>query len=280
MRTSTTSLLPPPRVEGGEREEEVPLRIADTTDSEELLRQRAAHPHDPILREEINERLVQLHTPMVRRLADHYRDRGEPRDDLRQVAMMGLMKAIRGFDPDYGRPFISYLLPMVTGELKRHFRDSTWAIRVPRRHQEKRSELNRFTREFTQSHGRSPTVPEIAEGLGLDVDAALELIDASAAYSALSLDAPHGGDAGEDDGASLGESIGTDDADLENVVDREALKAALERIEPRERRVLLLRFFGNKTQAEIAGLIGVSQMQVSRLLAKTLRRLREEMLAD
>ncbi|GAA3757823.1 RNA polymerase sigma-B factor [Spinactinospora alkalitolerans] len=242
--------------------------------AEEILAALADLPESSPAREALRSRIVQMHAPRVRRLADHYRNRGEPVDDLRQVAMLGLMKAIRGFDPDYGRPFVSYMLPMVTGELKRYFRDNTWAVRVPRVHQQRRSELNRTTMELTQRLGRSPKVREIADALELDVDATLELMDASAAYSALSLDAPQG-EAEEE--ISLGDTIGERDGDLENVVDREALKHALTVLPARDRRMLLLRFFGNKTQSEIAATVGVSQMQVSRVLSKTLRRLREEL---
>ncbi|MGI5122401.1 SigB/SigF/SigG family RNA polymerase sigma factor [Marinactinospora thermotolerans] len=248
-------------------------------DAEHLLRLLPGLPPSSPVRDEVRRRIARMYAGRVQRLADRYRNRGEPTEDLRQVAMVGLMKAIDGFDPDYGRPFPSYLVPVVSGELKRHFRDNTWAVRVPRRHQERRNELNRVVLERTQALGRSPTISEIAAAMDLDLDGAVELINASSAYSALSLDAPCKS-AEEDEDTSLGETLGGLDRALENVVDREALKVALRRVPPRERRVLYLRFFADHTQTEIAAMIGVSQMQVSRLLARTLRTLREELMSD
>lgn len=249
----------------------------DGSDAEDIL--RALHelsPDDP-RREELRERIVRIYQPVVNQIARRYSNRGEPFEDLRQTAMVGLMKAIQGFDPYRGKKFISYLLPMVTGEVKRHFRDRTWAIRVPRRHQENRAELNRVTMEFNQRHARAPTVKEVARELGLPVEETLELIDASAAYSALSLDAPYGD---SEEATTLEDVLGDVDTALEGVVDREALKPALAGLPARERRILLLRYFGNKTQSDIARQVGCSQMHVSRLLSTTLERLRHEMLAD
>ncbi|WP_179643227.1 SigB/SigF/SigG family RNA polymerase sigma factor [Spinactinospora alkalitolerans] len=228
-------------------------------------------------REVICRRLIELHTPVVRRIARRYRNRGEPEEDLRQVAMVGLMQAIRDFNPDFGKDFISYALPMMTGEVKRHFRDRTWAIRVPRKHQEKRAELNRVTASFTQRNGRSPTISEIAKMLEMSEEDTIELVDASTAYSALSLDVPYGADEEE---KTLGDTLGDVDADLESVVDRAALRPALAALAPRERRILLLRFAGNKTQAQIAQQVGLSQMHVSRMLSATLRKLRAELLSE
>lgn len=211
---------------------------------------------DSAERERIYLRLTELHLPVVRRIARQYRNRGEPEEDLRQVAVLGLYKAIRNYDTDFGKEFISYAIPMMTGEVKRHFRDRTWAIRVPRKHQERRGELNRMTAEYTQRHGRSPTVAEIAVELELSVEETRELIDASRAYSALSLDVPYGAD--EED-TTLGETLGSTDHDLEQVVDRTALWNAIAELRPRDRRILLLRFVGDKTQAQIAELVGLSQ---------------------
>lgn len=247
----------------------------NTGQAEKLLA-RLAEARNEESREELRGELVQLYTPLVHREARRYRNRGEPLDDLYQVGMLGLMKAIKGFDPSFGKPFVAYLLPMVTGELKRHFRDTTWAVRVPRVHQERRGELNRVIAEFTQRKGRTPTTREIAQEMRLDLEAAIELIDASSAYSALSLDMPFGE---ADDESALGDTLGCADGDLEKVVDHASLKNALDHLPERERRVVLLRFFGNKTQSEIAADVGLSQMHVSRLLAQTLRRLRRELLS-
>ncbi|MFC7331156.1 RNA polymerase sigma factor SigF [Marinactinospora rubrisoli] len=243
----------------------------------ELLAELAGiDPGDP-RRERIYHRLTELHLPVVRRIARQYRNRGEPEEDLRQVATVGLVQAIRDFNPDYGKEFISYALPMMTGEVKRHFRDRTWAIRVPRKYQEKRSELNRVTAEFAQEHGRSPTVAETAKLLEMTEEETVELIDASAAYSTLSLNVPYGADEEE---KTLGDTLGEDDSDLESVVDRTALRPALAGLPPRERRILLLRFAGNKTQAQIAELVGLSQMHVSRTLGATLAKLRTQLLPE
>nr|WP_245930447.1 SigB/SigF/SigG family RNA polymerase sigma factor [Allonocardiopsis opalescens] len=221
--------------------------------------------------EDVRRQLVEMHAPVARHIARRYRNRGEPLEDLQQAALVGLMKAINGFDPQFGKDFMAYALPMMTGEVKRHFRDRTWAVRVPRKHQEKRAELNRTVAEFTQKEGRSPTVKEIAVALEMTEEETIELLDASAAYSALSLDVPYGA---EDEDTTLGETLGEADAAIERVVDHEALMVALEDIPVRERRILLLRFFGNMTQAEIADRVGLSQMHVSRLLAQTLQTLR------
>jgi RNA polymerase sigma-B factor len=247
------------------------------TDVEGLLRRlRSLPPEDP-RRADIEAELVELHKPVLHQIARRYSLRGEPTEDLLQTAMVGLMKAIHGFDVTRGKPFMSYLLPVATGEVKRHFRDNTWALRVPRRHQENRSALNRFTVEFSQRHGRSPTVDEIAQELDMPSEEVLELIAASSAYSALSLDAPYG--EGED-AAPLADSLGSPDAMLEHVVDHECLKSAITGLSDRERTILLLRFFHEKTQTDIARHLGCSQMHVSRLLSRTLTRLRESIMSE
>ncbi|GLU48621.1 SigB/SigF/SigG family RNA polymerase sigma factor [Nocardiopsis ansamitocini] len=246
----------------------------DAPSTEELLTELAeagcAAEAEPIRAE-----VVRRHEHIARREARRYRNRGEPLEDLYQVAVLGLMRAIEGYDPRFGKPFISYLMPTMCGELKRHFRDHTWAVRVPRKYQELRTELNRMTLEFAQANGRSPTLVETAHELGLAVETTVELLDAAAQYRALSLDAPHGGS--DDDTDSLGDTIAYTDRALEGVVDRIALKEALAQLPSRERRILLLRFFGDKTQAQIGASMGLSQMHVSRLLSQTLERLRDHM---
>ncbi|RCV50787.1 SigB/SigF/SigG family RNA polymerase sigma factor [Marinitenerispora sediminis] len=202
----------------------------------------------------------------------------EQPEHLEQAALLGLVKAINGFDPDLGHDFIAYAMPMMTGEVKRHFRDRTWAVRVPRRHQERRTELNQTIRRLTQDLGRSPTSRELAVEMRMSVDDLSELMEASAAYSALSLDSPAGED--ENDSGNLGDTLGSVDTALESVVDRESLPPLLNSLPERERRIILLRFFGNKTQSQIAEEIGVSQMHVSRLLSSALARLREGMLGE
>jgi RNA polymerase sigma-B factor len=191
--------------------------------------------------------------------------------------MLGLVKAIHGYDPERGKPFISYLLPTVTGEIKRHFRDHTWAVRVPRRHQENRSQLRRVTGEFQQAHARTPSIRDLAEEMGLPESEVSELIQASELYHSLSLDAPDASGADGEDGSRLEDHLGSEDGDLELVVQRESLKPALTRLPAREREILKLRFFGDHTQSEIANRLGYSQMHVSRLLNSVLGQLREEM---
>jgi RNA polymerase sigma-B factor len=223
------------------------------------------------------ERVVVLYRPLVNKLARRYNGRGEPLDDLQQTAMLGLLKAIHGYNPDRGRPFISYLMPTVTGEIKRHFRDHTWAVRVPRRHQENRIRLRHVLNEFQQTHARTPTVRDLAEEMGLPESEVSELVQVSESYRSLSLDAPDSAGADGQEGSRLEDQLGSEDGDLELVVQRESLKPALARLPEREREILMLRFFGDHTQSEIADRLGYSQMHVSRLLNGVLRQLREEM---
>ncbi len=224
----------------------------------------------------LREQVVVLYQPLINKIARRYGGRGEPLEDLKQTAMVGLVKAVRGYDPDRGKPFISYLLPTVTGEIKRHFRDHTWAVRVPRRHQENRVKLRRVTGEFQQAHARTPTIAELAQEMGLSESEISELTQVSESYRSLSLDAPDSSDADGQEGARLEDHLGSEDEALERVVQRESLKPALARLPERERRILMLRFFGDHTQSEIADRLGYSQMHVSRLLAGVLEQLRQE----
>ena len=216
--------------------------------------------------------LVTLHLPLVEHCARRFRNRGEPLEDLVQVGTIGLIKSIDRFDVGRGVEFSTYATPTIIGEIKRHFRDKGWAIRVPRRLQELRMQIGSTTAELTQTLGRSPTPRELAEAIGCSVEEIIEGIESSNAYSTLSLDAAD--DNGEDSGVSMLEMMGLDDVQLEHVEIRESIKPLLESLPPREKRILLLRFFKNKTQSEIADEIGVSQMHVSRLLNRTLDQLR------
>jgi RNA polymerase sigma-B factor len=216
--------------------------------------------------------LVALHLPLVEHCARRFRNRGEPFEDLVQVGTIGLIKSIDRFDLERGVEFSTYATPTIIGEIKRHFRDKGWAIRVPRRLQELRMQISAATAELTQSLGRSPTPRELGEAIGCSVEEIIEGIESSNAYSTLSLDAAD--DGGEDGGVSMLEMIGVDDEGLEHIEIRESIKPLLEALPAREKRILLLRFFKNKTQTEIAEEIGVSQMHVSRLLSRTLDQLR------
>ncbi|MGW2638800.1 RNA polymerase sigma factor SigF [Streptomyces sp. NPDC001348] len=225
---------------------------------------------------ELRNQLVRMHLPLVEHLARRFRNRGEPLDDLTQVATIGLIKSVDRFDPDRGVEFSTYATPTVVGEIKRHFRDKGWAVRVPRRLQELRLSLTTATAELSQQHGRSPTVHELAEKLAISEEEVLEGLESANAYSTLSLDVPDT----DDESPAVADTLGAEDEALEGVEYRESLKPLLEDLPPREKRILLLRFFGNMTQSQIAQEVGISQMHVSRLLARTLAQLREKLLVE
>lgn len=225
---------------------------------------------------ELRNQLVRMHLPLVEHLARRFRNRGEPLDDLTQVATIGLIKSVDRFDPERGVEFSTYATPTVVGEIKRHFRDKGWAVRVPRRLQELRLSLTTATAELSQTHGRSPTVHELAEKLAISEEEVLEGLESANAYSTLSLDVPDT----DDESPAVADTLGAEDEALEGVEYRESLKPLLEDLPPREKRILLLRFFGNMTQSQIAQEVGISQMHVSRLLARTLAQLREKLLVE
>ena len=242
-------------------------------------------------RERTRELFLQLHSAeegdaghqaardaLVEHLARRFRNRGEPYDDLVQVATIGLIKSVDRFDLERGVEFSTYATPTIVGEIKRHFRDKGWAVRVPRRLQELRLSLASATSELSQKQGRSPTVSELAAHLKITDEEVLEGLESANAYSTLSLDA---GDSGSgDEPMPVAETLGVEDEGLEGVEYRESLKPMLEQLPPREKKILMLRFFKNMTQSEIAAEIGISQMHVSRLLARTLAQLREGLLVD
>jgi RNA polymerase sigma-B factor len=260
--------------------EQTTTAAVDATESRAATRERtaalfaelAAAPEGSAERERIRNELVQLHLPLVDHLARRFRNRGEPLDDLVQVGSIGLIKSVDRFDATREVEFSTYATPTIVGEIKRYFRDKGWAIRVPRRLQELRLSLTSATAELTQQLGRAPTVAEIAERLGVNQDDVLEGLESANAYSTLSLDAP---DAGEPDGHSMVDALGSEDDALEGVEYRESLKPLLAQLEPREKRILMLRFFKGMTQSQIAADVGISQMHVSRVLARTLTQLRE-----
>ena len=221
---------------------------------------------DPSLRKE----LIEVHLGLVEYLARRFAGRGEPLEDLVQVASIGLLKAVDRFDPAREVEFSTYATPTIVGELKRHFRDKGWAVRVPRRLQELNLQLAEIMSTLSQQLGRPPTVAEMAEAAGTTDEEVLEGLDSAHAYSLASLDAP----AGEED-LALRDQLGGDDDTLELLEYRTSLTPLLEGLPPRERLMLYLRFFKGMTQSEIADRLGISQMHVSRLLAKTLTNLRE-----
>ncbi|MBM0127455.1 RNA polymerase sigma factor SigF [Pimelobacter simplex] len=227
-------------------------------------------------RDVARDSLVHLHLPLVEHCARRFRNRGEPYEDLVQVGTIGLIKSVDRFDTDRGVEFSTYATPTIIGEIKRYFRDKGWAIRVPRRLQELRMQISASTAELTQSLGRSPTARELADAIGCSVEEIVEGLESSNAYSTLSLDATDD-DSDGGSGQSMLDAMGVDDEALEHVEIRESVKPLLENLPPREKKILLLRFFKNMTQSQIAEEIGVSQMHVSRLLSRTLAQLRESL---
>ncbi|MFD4977838.1 RNA polymerase sigma factor SigF [Streptomyces sp. NPDC058424] len=249
----------------------------DAPDTAALF-QRLAAAQDGPEREAVRDELVSAWLPMAHRIAGRFRDRGESIEDLRQVAALGLVKAIDRFDPDRGA-FESYAVPTITGEVKRHFRDRMWALRVPRRVQELRNKVRVARRDLTQNPGSpEPSVAAIAAHAGLteeEVNAGMEAIDS---FSTLSLDAELS--AGGDGGYSLADSLGASDSSYDTVVDRESAKEGLRRLPERERAILYMRFFEDMTQSRIADRLGISQMHVSRLISRSCARVRDEVLSE
>jgi RNA polymerase sigma-B factor len=220
----------------------------------------------------LRNRIIEANLGLAESLARRYGGRGERSEDLSQVAMLGLLKAVERFEPERGLAFSSFAAPTIEGELKRHFRDKRWAVRMPRRLQELSLEVNQSLAALSQRYGRSPTPAELATDTGLSEETVLEALEAGRAAVATSLDAPA---ASEGPGhRSPAEQLGQGDHELERVEQRLALTSLLETLSDRERKIIALRFFDGLTQAEIARRFGISQMQVSRLLARSLDRLR------
>ena len=217
----------------------------------------------------MRERLIESHLGLVEYLARRFAGRGEPLDDLVQVATIGLVKAVDRFDPDREVEFSTYATPTIVGELKRHFRDKGWAVRVPRRLQELNLRLGPVIGTLSQKLQRSPTVAEIAKAAQASEDEILEALDSAHAYSLISLDAGL-----TEEGLSYHEQLGEEDESLEALEDRLSVGPLLRKLSARDRQMLHLRFFKGMTQSEIATELGISQMHVSRLLAKTLGTLR------
>jgi RNA polymerase sigma-B factor len=235
---------------------------------ERLLFTRLSQGRDPVLR----EALVQRYLPLARQLARRYQRPEEPLDELMQVASLGLVKAIDRFDASRDVAFSSYAVPTILGEIKRHFRDRTWSVRVPRDLQEMALKVERAVNELTRDLHRQPSVPELAKHLGVNEEVALEALEAAGAYHATSLDTPRGPEA--EPGDTLADTIGGDEGGYERAEDRATIDRLMRTITPREREVLRLRFEQDLTQAEIGEIIGVSQMQVSRLIRQAVARLR------
>ncbi len=220
--------------------------------------------------------LIERHIGFVRRLAQRYAHRGETLDDLTQVGCVGLIKAIDRFDGHYKVTLATYAAPNVLGEIKRHFRDKGWAVRVPRDVQELNVRLGRVVDELTGKLGRSPSVEELAEATHSTTEQVVEALDSSRAYNTVSLSTP-GADDGDDNAADPLEHLGDEDQGYELAEERQLLREGFKELEERERKILHMRFFLGMTQSEIAEQVGISQMHVSRLIRQSIDRVREQL---
>lgn len=238
-----------------------------------LLRSLAALPRSHPSRQQLRARVVEAWLPLAHHLANRLTGRGEHPDDLRQIAALGLIKAVDRFDPARGVEFAAFAVPTITGEIKRHFRDHTWDVRVPRRVQELRIGIAEATGTLLQELGRTPTRAEVAAHLGVSEEAVREGVKGACAYSAVSMQVPV-----QPDGTTeLGDLMGEEDHNYVLVEYREALASAMSALDERSQRIVILRFYGNMTQSQIAEEIGISQMHVSRLLSRALATLAEAM---
>lgn len=220
--------------------------------------------------------IVERCLPLADHIARRFDGRGEPRDDLVQVARVGLVNAVIRFDVETGSDFVSFAVPTIMGEVRRHFRDNSWSVKVPRRLKELHLRLGSATAELSQRLGRAPTASELAVELEMDRDEVIEGLVAGSSYNTLSIDGGGGG-GDKEDAPAIADSLGDVDTALEQIENRESLRPLLESLPDRERTVVVLRFFESMTQTQIAERVGVSQMHVSRLLARALGRLRDQL---
>jgi RNA polymerase sigma-B factor len=260
------AVIPPGGVGSGPRDDAG--HGGDRSAEDRALFERYLDKRDPVDRELLVERFL----PLARQLARRYQRPEEPFDDLFQVACLGLVKAIDRFDLSRDVAFSSYAVPTILGEIKRYFRDRTWSVRVPRDLQELALRVDRKVSELSTDLRRQPTVTEIAEAVGIEEEDVLEALEASGAYRATSLSTPRGND--DDAGETLGDTVGTSEEGFGLAESRATLEQLMRAVTPREREVLRLRFEEDLTQAEIGERIGVSQMQVSRIIRQSIARLR------
>jgi RNA polymerase sigma-B factor len=224
------------------------------------------------------EKLIEQYMSLVRSLARRYSYRGEQLEDLVQIGAIGLIKAIDRFDLERGVELTTYATPNIIGEIKRHFRDKGWAVRVPRGLQELNVQLSRLVEQLTVQYSRSPTIPELAKAAGVEEEQVLEALESGRAYTSLSLSV--GGGGGDDDDLDPLESLGTEERQYEVSEDRAVLAPGFKLLDERERKILQLRFFDGLTQSQIAQQIGISQMHVSRLIRRSLEKIRETITED
>jgi RNA polymerase sigma-B factor len=219
------------------------------------------------------EQLIEQYMSLVRSLARRYAYRGEQFEDLVQIGAIGLIKAIDRFDLERGVELTTYATPNIIGEIKRHFRDKGWAVRVPRGLQELNVQLSRLVEQLTVQYSRSPTIPELAKAAGVEEEEVLEALESGRAYTSLSLSV--GGGGGDDDDLDPLESLGTEEHQYAVSEDRAVLAPGFKVLDERERKILQLRFFDGLTQSQIAQQVGISQMHVSRLIRRSLEKIRE-----
>ncbi len=223
---------------------------------------------------DIRDELIEAHLRLAEHLARRFNNRGVPLEDLVQVASLGLVKAVERFDPERGLEFSTFATPTIVGELKRHFRDKGWSVRVPRRIQELHVEVNSLVGTMTQRLGRSPTIEELARASGTSEEEVLEAMEAAQAYRSASIDAPTSGD---DAGLGLAGQLGDDDANLFAAENRLLVQTLVATLPKREQLIMRMRFYDGMTQSQIADRLGISQMHVSRLLARSLAQLRSRL---
>jgi RNA polymerase sigma-B factor len=255
--------------------------LRTTTDTapasaDEMIKVMARMPVGQPGRAALRDRVIESWVPLARHLAARYNGRGEPADDLLQTATVGLIKAVDRYDPDRGVEFTGFAIPTILGEVKRHFRDRTWSVRVPRRTQELRMAITDANNTLLHTLGRSPTVADIAAHLEVTEEDVLEGLEGARAYAATSLSTP----VSMDESMSLGDTLGEDDHEYEMTELRMVLGGALAHLDEREQAILSMRFYGNMTQSDIAARVGVSQMHVSRLIARSLAKLHTELTSD
>ena len=241
-----------------------------TTQLEENELLRAYHQRGDLA---ARDRLVEMSLPLARAIASRYARRGEPLDDLVQVASIGLIKAVDRFDLDRGVHFRTYAVPTIVGEIKRHFRDKSWAVHVPRRLKELSQQLSNLIDELGATLNRSPTIAELAESAGVEEEDVLEALESRQAYTAESLSTP----TGEDSELDWLQSLGDVDAAYGQIERRHMLEPGFDRLDERDRRIIDLRFYEGLTQTQIACELGISQMHVSRLIRRSLERMRDHL---
>lgn len=241
---------------------------------EDALFARLVAPNtDEDARARIRSDLVEMHLPLVRYVAQRYADRGEPLDDVMQAGTLGLINAVDRFEPDRGVAFSTYAVPTIVGAIRRHFRDATWSVKVPRRLQELRGRIDSAHDQLAQELRRSPTVAEIADRADLDPQDVLDALELGHVRDLAPLDLP------TPDGTSIADQLGDLDASLADVEDKATVKRLLNTLPERERAIVAMRFFNGLSQSQIAEQVGISQMHVSRLLTQSLNRLRSEVLS-